>query len=506
MPTRQNDRIRHVAVLMLENRSFDQMLGDLREVHGAKLDGVNRRRLCLNHARWNEVYQQSETRTLCIAPDPKHELENVLRQIGKLPELPQHRIGVGQRLARWLKAQAQCVFSYRSPTQVMMDLAKGGAYEGAFVYDYAQEYPRSTTPQRQEIMGYYPLDFLPALHALAREFTICDRWFSSVPGPTWTNRFFVHSGTSLSRVSMPTTRDDILRMRPYDQHTVYERLNERNRTWRIYFGDIPQSLVLTRQLNHENLKNYFPMGRFYDDAAGPESKFPDYCFIEPSYFFSNANDDHPPHNAMHAQCLIADVYNALRRNDELWRSTLLVVVYAQHGGFFDHVEPPAATCPDDLTDEYTFCRLGVRVPAILVSPWLRKGVCSTRFDHASLVKYISEKWELGPLGRRVAQANSIDDVFRGVVELRPDTLARIDDSAEMEAARQQPGQIDERLNGHQLALLAFCKGLAASLDRPIPPTVSHTQSTRDMAAEMEEGKRVVQSFIEQAQNKMGQTD
>src|SRR5262249_33411553 len=102
-----------------------------------------------------------------------------------------------------------------------------------------------------------------------------------------------------------------------------------------------------------------------------------------------------------------DVYNAIRGNNDLWNQTLLVILFDEHGGFYDHVPPPAAIPPDGHQEEYTFERLGVRVPAVLVSPWVGKRVEKTLFDHTSLLKYLINKWDLGPLGARAAAANSI---------------------------------------------------------------------------------------------------
>jgi phospholipase C len=93
-------------------------------------------------------------------------------------------------------------------------------------------------------MGYYPLDFLPGLHALARNFTICDRWFASLPGPTWPNRFFALTGTSNGRVNMPddgTHKADLPGFFQQTQDTIFDRLNERAIHWKVYFHDIPQT-------------------------------------------------------------------------------------------------------------------------------------------------------------------------------------------------------------------------------------------------------------------------
>jgi phospholipase C len=155
---------------------------------------------------------------------------------------------------------------------------------------------------------------------------------------------------------------------------------------------------------------------FESDAAGPASDFPAYVFIEPQYNGDDANDDHPPYDIMQGQALIARIYNAIRSNEELWQSALLIVVYDEHGGFYDHVEPGEAVAPDKCALEYSFDRFGVRVPAVLVSPWVRPGDFPTdkeiKFDHTSIGKYLCERWGLKPLGNRMKEANSIGLALR----------------------------------------------------------------------------------------------
>src|SRR5262249_25028042 len=115
---------------------------------------------------------------------------------------------------------------------------------------------------------------------------------------------------------------------------------------------------------------------------------------------------------MKAQKLIADMYNAVRANEDLWNSTLLIVLYDEHGGFYDHVPPPEAIPPDDFHGEYAFNRLGVRVPALLVYPWVEPGVFHEQLDHTSLLRYLTGKWKLGPLGNRTAAAKTFDNAIR----------------------------------------------------------------------------------------------
>jgi phospholipase C len=195
------------------------------------------------------------------------------------------------------------------------------------------------------------------------------------------------------------------------QETIFDRLNEKGKSWKIYFYDFPSSLLLTQQRKLKNLQNYRQIKHFFEDVKD-EKTFPEFVFIEPKYFGVDQNDDHPPHNTMKTEKLIADVFNAVRSYDDLWNSTLLIVAYDEHGGFYDHVTPPAAPPPDEHHEEYTFTQLGIRVPAILISPWVEARVEHTQFDHTSVLKYLIEKWGLGPLGERTAKANSIAVALR----------------------------------------------------------------------------------------------
>src|SRR5262249_12997732 len=143
-----------------------------------------------------------------------------------------------------------------------------------------------------------------------------------------------------------------------DQPTIFDRLNERNVSWAVYHGDTPLSLLLTHQWEPRNVACYRPMRHFFTDAAGPADEFPAFSFIEPAYLDPGANDDHPAHDVLAGEALIASVYNALRANEALWASSLLVVLFDEHGGFYDHVAPPVAVPPDHHQEEYSFDQLG----------------------------------------------------------------------------------------------------------------------------------------------------
>jgi phospholipase C len=447
------DPIRHVIVLMFENRSFDHMLGNLPGVDGVDTAVPRSNRESLDpNAR---IFKQ-QTVAIRLDLDPKHEVESVAQQ---------------------LTADGAC---------------------GGFVIDFAHAYPSSTPAERQEVMNYFARGALPALHALAEAFTICDRWFSSVPGPTWTNRFFFHSGTSLGRVIMPSGIFDS-HMHFYDQTTLYDRLNEAGKPWKIYYGDVPQSLVLVHQLSPRNAQNYHPMPAFFADCQGDAETFPAFAFIEPSHFGTGQNDQHPATDARAGDALLGAVYNAVRANKALWESTLFVCLHDEHGGFFDHVLPGQAQPPDDHTEEYTFDRFGVRVPAVLISPWIPRGVEHTVFDHTSVLKYLIEKWGLGPLGNRAAAAASIAKAIGST--LPSDTPA----SAPLVAAQAitPPAPVKE-LNGLQQALLGFTQALDVKTIEPSEHKVARlSQMLEGPSSQADVARQRVKNFLAQQRRAAG---
>lgn len=237
----------------------------------------------------------------------------------------------------------------------------------------------------------------------------------------------------------------------YDQTTIYDRLCEKGIRWRIYHDGEAQSMVLLHQLLH--LEHYSRMEHFFDDVADAQG-FPQYIFIEPCYSGAGQNDQHPPSDVMKGELLIAKVYNALCSNDALWQKTLLVLLYDEHGGFYDHETPPATVAPDADTGEFAFNQLGLRVPAILISPWLDAQVDSTVYDHTSLLKYLIDKWGLGPLGNRTAQASTFAQLLTKRAAARTDAPGAFVQPL-LSAAETQNKQVNE----NQKALVGFSQFL-----------------------------------------------
>jgi phospholipase C len=393
--------IRHVVVLMLENRSFDQVLGCLRSVHPT-LDGVDARNRRANRGLNGERVLQHPYPAAEVdgeqRPEPKNGHPHVLRQLA--------------------------------------------GDNGGFVHDYASPpEPAATADQQHQVMRYFAYGQLPALHALGRHFTVCDHWHASVPGPSWANRLFAHAATSQGLVATPRIAESAP---AHKMETIYDRLDARGIPWSIYFGDFPLALALGRLRSWSRLRHLRRFARFEADAARPPEEFPRYVFIEPSYLYPGRNDGHPGTPVLRADGLVARVYDALRGNARLWERTLLVVLFAEHGGAYDHVAPPPAVPPGDGAAEYGFDRLGVRVPALLVSPWVAAGVHAPTLEHASLLRFLDGLWDLGgPLNARMAAAGDFAAAIRTQGAPRTDTPARLGTARIARACADPPRDLTE---------------------------------------------------------------
>jgi phospholipase C len=380
--------IRHVVVLMLENRSFDCMLGKLYPER-AGFDGL------------------------------KDGMANPWHQ----PGLPPQSVGVWTDPAL---TATSLIIPDPDPGELFSDIwmqLRGLTDDGnpssappsmsGFVDNYMRQPATDPSPEVHSIMHYFTPDQVPVISRLARQFGVSDRWHASAPCQTWPNRFFVHTGTAGGYVNNSPSHF------PYLMHTVFGRLSAAGKDWRVYFHDVPQSATLTGLW--DDVPTHF---REYDidfarDAAA--GSLPAYSFIEPRYFADPIlghlpNDEHPPHNVAYGEALIADVYNAVRFGPG-WGQTLLVITYDEHGGCFDHVVPPAATPPDDLRpDGFDFGTFGVRVPAVIVSPYVTAGSIirppgPTPFDHTSIIATLRKLFGIGPLTARDAAAPDLVGVL-----------------------------------------------------------------------------------------------
>lgn len=388
--------IQHIFVLMLENRSFDHMLGfsglagtDAQSQQSTWIDGLTGTE---SNSLNGVTYVVTRGADLVMPVDPSHEFEAVVQQL----------CGAGT--------------SYPA----------GGAYppvnNSGFVAEYAASGGQSAPA---EILKCYTPDQLPVLNALAREFVVFDHWFSSLPGPTWPNRFFAHAASSGGLDHSPSSANIATWMSvsgfQFEQGTIFDALNRLNSTngWRIYSGaDFP----CVAGLKGISTLDIHDFSDFDGDVNG--SNYPYlYTFIEPNYgdvvsnTYRGGTSQHPLDDVTHGEGLIKSVYESIRKSP-LWPNSLLIVTWDEHGGFYDHVYPPPAVAPGDtiMTSgasqfNFTFEQYGVRVPALAISPLIPKNLIDHRhYDHASIPATIERVFGINPLTQRDAQANSLESL------------------------------------------------------------------------------------------------
>jgi phospholipase C len=374
---------------MLENRSFDHMLGfsgitgsDAATGQPTRIDG-------LTGAEANQYGGQSygvgQPAGYTMPSDPPHEFPDVLEQL----------CGPGAVYA-----------SGRSYPAIV---------NSGFVASYAGGAAGNDPGQ---IMRCFAPGQLPVLNALAREFAVCDNWYASMPGPTWPNRFFVHAASSAGLDHSPTTAEIVL----FESvagfvlpgGSIYDRMNSHNVPWRLYAGD---DFPMVAALNGIQLTLVHPFAEFADDVAA--ANYPAaYTFIEPAYNvlsdYKCGTSQHPLDDVTRGEALIRATYRAIR-SSPLWEHSMLVVTWDEHGGFYDHAVPPAAIAPGDShagSDHnqcgFTFEQYGARVPAVIASPWIPRNLVDHRlYDHTSILATVEALFGMPPLSNRDAAANKL---------------------------------------------------------------------------------------------------
>jgi phospholipase C len=405
-------QIDHIVVLMMENRSFDHMLGYLERDGLPEVDG-------LNGDEWNEDDRGQRVRVFPFGAG----------------QTAFHR--PGQPFDESLDPQ-------HGPSSVAEQLAGGNS---GFVKNFIRE---KSPPEewRSLPMGHYTAEHLPVYDFLARTYCVCDAWHSSIPGDTWPNRLYSIAARAadpvgrklriFERVARVFRGEKVLQKLEKEPIYAVEAFTRHldDRLWRWYSYD-PATLRLAdrryrdfRQLGGKNFayvdRKAIPLTErvlkelvelrdsFLDDAVkSGEHGLRAVSWIDPNFidhrvFESTSNDDHPPSDILAGQELVLELYHALV-NTPNWENTLLVITYDEHGGFYDHVVPPPV--PDG--DPSPFATFGVRVPAIVVGPRVRNFVCHDFFDHTSLMKTILLRFAHDPeeairkMGPRVERAQHL---------------------------------------------------------------------------------------------------
>lgn len=382
-----NGPIKTVVVLVMENRSFDHVLGWLKSTR-PDIDGLTGEEFnYLNASDPNSHKIHVSNDAVFIDSDPGHSIQAIREQI------------FGSNTTRRVNPAPMSGFAQ-------------------------QAFSMSPHLPRVVMSGFKP-GLLPVYTELTEHFTVFDRWFASVPASTQPNRFYVHSATSHGASS--NVRKDLINGFP--QKTIFDSIDENDLSFGIYYQNIPATLFYKslRKLKHVTKFHNYALKFKHHARVG---KLPNYAVIEQRYFdvdLMPGNDDHPSHDVAEGQKFVKEVYEALRSSPQ-WKEMAFLITYDEHGGFYDHVATPVEGVPnpDGIVGPdpwyFRFDRLGVRVPTLLISPWIDKGTVirkpdgptpTSEFEHSSIPATVKKLFNLKSnfLTKRDAWAGTFEKYF-----------------------------------------------------------------------------------------------
>jgi phospholipase C len=403
----QLNSVQHIVVLVLENRSFDHMLGFLY----ADSENISP----LTKQPFEGLTGKESNPDATGTPIPVSALTQGAANVYFTP---------GADPGEGFAATNAQLFGTVSPAAGTL------ATNSGFVTDFAATLtgghthgPIISGTTASNIMRIFTPELLPVLSGLARGFAVCDHWFSSVPTETFPNRAFLCAATSQGHMDDSTAK--------YTSQSIFGLLSAHHLDWSIYGYDKAPLTRLDFPDTRTAPESHF--GVFHDfQAATAAGTLGAYTFLEPSWG-SSGNSQHPNYDVSLGEQLIHDVYYALR-NGPAWNQTLLIVTYDEHGGCYDHVAPPTGAVPPDTSADtefgFDFTRFGVRVPAVLVSPLIAPGTVfrpsgAVPLDHTSILKTVETRWGLPHLTARDAAAPGVADVLTLAQARTDDPLAHV---------------------------------------------------------------------------------
>jgi phospholipase C len=331
-------RVKHIIAIMMENHSFDNMLGWLPNV-----DGVNATGKC--NTFQGKTYCAT-TRGAYSDPDPDHSVGGTAEQIFGSSTFPPG--------------------NEHNPSSEIMS---------GFISSYAKAHGNATLAPT--IMDCFTPDAVPVISTLAQEYTVIDTYHASVPACTFPNRLFQLSGTSYGYAD----NDDVMTALGWPQESIFNRLSSAGITWRVYYTDVPSALLMRDARNLTDINNYRSIDQFEKDALAGDLPF--FTWVEPGFMAlpgQPETDQHPAADVADGERWMKKAYEALRASP-LWNESVMLITYDEHGGFYDGVSPlnvgvPSPDnrpCIDCGQTPFSFTRLGIRVPMVVVSPWSDKG-------------------------------------------------------------------------------------------------------------------------------------
>jgi len=478
-------RIKHVVVLMLENRPFDHLFGWMEGVDGLTGDEYN-------------LVEPNNPNSAKVFVD------------NKAPELN------------------QCDPCHATPctTQKLFgtdaSTLSGIADMGGFV-----SYQNSSAKQNYcNVMSGFPPTKVPVMTALAKEYAIMDRFFASHPGPTWPNRMFTLTGTSAGSTETSVWYHGKTGQL-YPQRTIYDQVEEAGLNWKNYFNDTPWELILEKVAHSPH--NLHPLDQFYKDAE--QGSLPSFSWINPRSGMNvttglGSNDCHPDHSIALGEAYVKDIYEALRASPA-WEETLFVLTFDEHGGFFDHVVPPSQGIPPPGDGEesypdpdFLFDRLGIRVPTLLISPWIKKGTVLTHppdaakpaanseYDLTSIIASTRKLlgMQTGPLTDRDAWSATFDHALFELTEPRTDCPEHLPEALAPELPKhgvEREAEQDQQLNDLQSDIASVLHRLGGRM--------SDASASADASEDKDEGEyprvqgQLSQWLVDQFEQHQGQT-
>jgi len=270
-------------------------------------------------------------------------------------------------------------------------------------------------PSGTRTMGYYNQTDLPFYYSLYNTFSTGDRYFSSVLGPTFPNRFYLLAGTSFGHIA-----NDSPPSGGFTQKTIFDLLGAKRITWKIYDAQVAFGSLFHYVQTHAT-GHVFPISKYFSDAKA--GTLPQVSFVDPIFLAAKnvETDEHPPSNVQVGQNFAYTVIHSLEQSKN-WSSSALFLTYDEHGGFYDHVAPPAAVVPDSIPPMLkpgdtvaSFNQYGIRVPAVVVSPFSKSHYVShVVHDHTSILRFIETRFGLPSLTARDKAANPMLEFFNFV--------------------------------------------------------------------------------------------
>jgi phospholipase C len=436
--------IKRVVVMMFENRSFDHIFGALPGVNGLLQNGqVNQ-----NYYNLADPLNPPSPSNLPVYPAPidpslpqQHDFNHDFGD-GMMPSIfgPTFTVSGGTGQPNDANATYTSGYANGSPFGQLQPVPQTYPTTNSGFYSAYRDYDNAPTIQGQAALTYFEDGELQVLHTLAKNFVLCDAWHCDMPGHTLPNRAFIHCGTT-GDVLIDDSDGGMV-----DSTSIFDLINQQSKlqpppTWNMYAPvDVAGNLgqLDTRYLNVQ-LQSYsgVPITEFATDCQN--GTLPFYSFIMCWQPASDAYTDtsmHPNSLIQPGENLLAAVYNTLR-SSPCWQDTLLVVTFDENGGIYDHVFPPSAVPPVagaepvqqsgmgvcgnawTLNSTFDFSLLGLRVPALLISPWLAAGIDCQQYQNTSLLRFLIDRMnaiyepspEIPYLTQRDATAPSIESAF-----------------------------------------------------------------------------------------------